>query len=100
MLSVIGGRVREEGVHVGSADVAEALRSWVPVTTSRPSPERFAQASANTRFGGIDVFVLRRTGATWYFDDRVEFNPDSFRGPEFDVVDDLPSGLVLAVRTS
>ncbi|KMS83442.1 arabinofuranosyltransferase [Prauserella rugosa] len=63
-------------------------------------PERFAQASANTRFGGIDVFVLRRTGATWYFDDRVEFNPDSFRGPAFDVVDDLPSGLVLAVRTS
>lgn len=54
---VIGGRVREEGVHVVSADVAEALREWVPVTTSRPSPERFAQAYAAAVEAGAGAIV-------------------------------------------
>jgi DegV family protein with EDD domain len=40
----IGGTMREEGVDVTAADAAKALREWHPVTTSRPSPERFAHA--------------------------------------------------------
>lgn len=63
-------------------------------------PQRFASASASTKFGGIDVFVLRKHEDGWNFDDRVTFSPESFRGGAFDVVDDLPAGLVLAVRTS
>ncbi|MBB3053382.1 hypothetical protein FHS23_004431 [Prauserella isguenensis] len=61
-------------------------------------PERFAAASADTRFGGIDVFVLRKDDGGWYFNNRVTFDPASFRGGAFDIVDDLPAGLVLAVR--
>jgi DegV family protein with EDD domain len=39
---VIGGLSLAEGVDVGSRDVAEALSAWRPVTTSRPSPQAFA----------------------------------------------------------
>ncbi|MQA94170.1 MAG: DegV family EDD domain-containing protein [Streptosporangiales bacterium] len=60
---VIGGRVREEGVHVGSSDVAEALRSWIPVTTSRPSPERFAQAyQAAAEAGAAAIVSMHLSG--------------------------------------
>ncbi|WP_253862756.1 arabinofuranosyltransferase [Prauserella halophila] len=62
-------------------------------------PQQFARASANTRFGGIDVFVLRKNEDGWLFDNRITFEPDSFRGGAFDIVDDLPADLVLAVRT-
>ncbi|MBB3661710.1 hypothetical protein FB384_000614 [Prauserella sediminis] len=62
-------------------------------------PRRFAAASANTRFGVIDVFVLRKDEGGWHFDNRITFDPASFRGDAFDVVDDLPGGFVLAVRT-
>ena len=37
---VIGGAARNEG-DATSATVAEALRSWTPVSTSRPSPGAF-----------------------------------------------------------
>jgi DegV family protein with EDD domain len=40
---VVGGRSLAEGVEVSSAEVAEALRSWRPVTTSRPSPQTFVE---------------------------------------------------------
>jgi DegV family protein with EDD domain len=42
---VVGGRSLAEG-DVTSADVAEALRAWRPVSTSRPSPAVLAQAYA------------------------------------------------------
>ena len=38
---VVGGRSLAEGVEVGSAEVAAALREWRPVTTSRPAPQTF-----------------------------------------------------------
>ena len=38
---VLGGAEHSEGVDVTSEQVAEALRQWVPVTTSRPSPQAF-----------------------------------------------------------
>jgi fatty acid-binding protein DegV len=41
---VIGGAASEEGVDITAADTARALRRWDPVTTSRPSPQRFADA--------------------------------------------------------
>lgn len=41
---VIGGTAYDEGVSASPAAVAEALRSWTPVTTSRPGPAAFAEA--------------------------------------------------------
>jgi DegV family protein with EDD domain len=41
---VIGGRSLTEGVEVSSDEVAAALRDWRPVTTSRPTPQTFADA--------------------------------------------------------
>lgn len=35
---VVGGTSYAEGVDISSNEVAEALRSWTPVSTSRPSP--------------------------------------------------------------
>ena len=40
---VVGGRSLAEGVEVSSDEVARALREWRPVTTSRPSPQTFAE---------------------------------------------------------
>ncbi|NLT53473.1 MAG: DegV family protein, partial [Actinomycetales bacterium] len=40
---VVGGRARAEGIEVSSRTVAEALRGWTPVTTSRPAPAVFAE---------------------------------------------------------
>src|SRR4051794_26836282 len=41
---VIGGEAHDEGDGATSATVAEALRSWTPVSTSRPSPAAFLDA--------------------------------------------------------
>ena len=35
---VIGGTSYDEGSGVSSATVADALRAWTPVSTSRPGP--------------------------------------------------------------
>ena len=40
---VVGGKSLAEGVEVTSDEVAVALREWRPVTTSRPSPQTFAE---------------------------------------------------------
>ena len=50
---VIGGRAYDEtDPEASPARVAEALRAWQPVTTSRPSPERFRQAFAAAQDAG------------------------------------------------
>jgi DegV family protein with EDD domain len=41
---VIGGTAYDEGSGVSSATVADALRAWTPVTTSRPGPFAFLTA--------------------------------------------------------
>lgn len=41
---VLGGKAHDEGVDVTSEQVAEALRSYIPVSTSRPSPATFLDA--------------------------------------------------------
>jgi DegV family protein with EDD domain len=54
---VVGGRSYAEGVEVSSAEVAEALREWRPVTTSRPSPQLFAETYARLAAGGATGIV-------------------------------------------
>jgi len=41
---VVGGQPYDEGVDISADEVAEALRQWVPVTTSRPAPAAFLAA--------------------------------------------------------
>jgi len=54
---VIGGTAYDEGGGTSSDTVAEALRSWTPVTTSRPGPAAFAQAYELAAQRGCDGVV-------------------------------------------
>ncbi len=54
---VIGGESFDEGVGVSSDAVADALREWRPVTTSRPSPQGFIEAYARAVRSGADAIV-------------------------------------------
>lgn len=66
--------------------------------TSIIDPAAFASASANTRFGPIDVFVLwKRTDARWDWRDQ-RFSRAQFAPRYWSVSDDLPTGIVVAVR--
>jgi DegV family protein with EDD domain len=51
----VGGKVRDEG-DITTAEAAQAMKEWRPVTTSRPAPERFAhtyKAAAGTGASAI-----------------------------------------------
>jgi DegV family protein with EDD domain len=52
----IGGDMRDEG-DVTTAQAAQALKDWRPVTTSRPSPERFAHAFKEAAGAGAPAVV-------------------------------------------
>jgi DegV family protein with EDD domain len=54
---VIGGESFDEGSGVSSDAVAQALRDWRPVTTSRPSPQGFLDAYAAAAQDGADAVV-------------------------------------------
>jgi DegV family protein with EDD domain len=54
---VIGGTTYSEGVDVDPDAVVAALREWRPVTTSRPTPEAFAQAYAAAAADGATSIV-------------------------------------------
>jgi len=54
---VIAGRSYEEGRDISSADVAQALRSYRPVSTSRPSPSAFLEVYRELAGGGADHVV-------------------------------------------
>ena len=55
---VIGGRAYDEtDPEASPARVAQALRAWQPVTTSRPSPERFRQAFTEAAEQGATAVV-------------------------------------------
>jgi DegV family protein with EDD domain len=59
----IGGEERSECVEVSTAETAQALRDWNPVTTSRPSPERFAHAyKAASGAGATGVVSVHLSG--------------------------------------
>lgn len=55
---VIAGHAYDETSHSDDVRrVADALRAWQPVTTSRPSPERFRQAYADAAARGASGIV-------------------------------------------
>ena len=60
-------------------------------------PAQFAQASRETAFGPIDVFVLKRASGNRYRWKDVFFSPKAFDPATFDVRR-LPSNVVVAVR--
>ena len=54
---VIGGTAYDEGAEATATTVAEALRSWTPVTTSRPAPAAFLDAYEQAAKDGCDGIV-------------------------------------------
>jgi DegV family protein with EDD domain len=54
---VVGGQDRREGVDIGAREVAEALRSFRPVSTSRPAPQAFLDVYRGLAEGGADAIV-------------------------------------------
>ena len=54
---VLGGQQFSEGVDVTTAEVAAALRKFVPVSTSRPSPQAFLDAYEAAAANGADAVV-------------------------------------------
>ncbi len=54
---VIGGREHREGVDISAPEIAEALRRFVPVTTSRPAPLEFLEAYQRAAELGADSVV-------------------------------------------
>lgn len=53
---VVGAKAYDEGVHPAatSETIAEALREWSPVSTSRPNPAVFLEAYEKARADGAD----------------------------------------------
>lgn len=60
---VVGGQAFDDGGEEGARRVAEALQAWQPVTTSRPSPERFAAAFAAAAADGATAVVCATLSA-------------------------------------
>ena len=60
---VVGGTPHDEGADVSPAQVADALRTWVPVTTSRPTPSVFLeQYEAAAAAGATAVVSVHLSG--------------------------------------
>lgn len=55
--AVVDGITGDDGEPGAARDVAEALRRWAPVTTSRPTPERFASVYAAQAAAGASAVV-------------------------------------------
>lgn len=53
----IAGRSYEEGVEITPHQVAEALKEWQPVSTSRPTPTEFSALFQSARDAGADAVV-------------------------------------------
>lgn len=53
---IVGGETFDETA-VSSADIADALREWRPISTSRPSPSAFAAAYQRLALDGADEIV-------------------------------------------
>jgi DegV family protein with EDD domain len=60
---VVGGTSYDEGVEIGPAGVATALRAWTRVTTSRPSPHAFLDAYQRAAEAGADGIVSLHVSA-------------------------------------
>ena len=60
---VVGGKEHYEGLDITTGDVAAALRSFTPVTTSRPSPRAFLMAyTAAAEAGATHVVSTHISG--------------------------------------
>ncbi|GAA1017044.1 DegV domain-containing protein [Acrocarpospora pleiomorpha] len=60
---IIGGREFDDGAQIDAKGVADALREWTPVTTSRPAPQRFADAyEAAAARGATGVVSIHLSG--------------------------------------
>lgn len=59
-------------------------------------PDAFAEATSHTRYGRIDVFILRLTSTSWTWRD-IHFRPAQFAAAHF-TVRTLPNNTVVAVR--
>ena len=66
---VLGGRSGAEGTEVTPAQVASALASWVPVSTSRPAPAEFAAVYREALDQGasavVSLHLSRELSGTW-----------------------------------
>ncbi|HEY6744477.1 MAG TPA: DegV family protein [Mycobacteriales bacterium] len=66
---VLGGRSGAEGSEVTPAQVASALASWVPVSTSRPTPAQFASVYQDALDRGasevVSLHLSRELSGTW-----------------------------------
>lgn len=61
---IVGGHAYDEtSDEAGTRRVAEALRAWQPVTTSRPSPERFRRAFLQAAESGASAVVCATLSA-------------------------------------
>jgi len=54
---IVAGDALEEGSEATAATVAEALREWAPVSTSRPTPQAFADAYRRAAERGAEGVV-------------------------------------------
>ena len=54
---IIAGQEHSEGVDVTADEVAAALRSFAPVSTSRPSPSAFLRAYEAAAAAGAEAIV-------------------------------------------
>lgn len=61
---IVGGQPFDETQDEQAQRVADALREWQPVTTSRPTPERFAQAIELARVDGATGIVIATLSAS------------------------------------
>jgi DegV family protein with EDD domain len=60
---IVGGQCFDETEDAQAQRVADALRDWQPVTTSRPSPPRFLQAYAQAAEAGATEIVVATLSA-------------------------------------
>lgn len=60
---IVAGKAYQEGVDISTADVAQALREWQPVSTSRPSPAEFAHAYQEAADSGAEYIVSAHLSA-------------------------------------
>src|SRR5829696_6145167 len=60
---VVGGQTMDE-TDVSSADIADALREWRPISTSRPSPSAFVEVYQRLSVEGAeDIVSVHLSGA-------------------------------------
>ncbi|NKZ02191.1 arabinofuranosyltransferase [Actinomadura latina] len=71
-------------------------RAALAALAAVPDPDAFARAAAHTRFGPIDLFILRADATAWTWNN-IHFRPAQFTSAHF-TVRSLPNDTVLAIR--